>query len=46
MSDGTVRDMQAAALIIVDLQPDFLPGGSLAVEDGDAIVEPIRRLLR
>lgn len=29
------------ALIIVDLQNDFLPGGSLAVPDGDAVVAPI-----
>lgn len=33
------------ALILVDVQPDFLPGGALAVSDGDAILEPIRRLL-
>lgn len=33
------------ALLIVDLQPDFLPGGALAVEGGDAILEPIRRLM-
>jgi len=29
------------ALIIVDLQKDFLPGGSLAVPDGDAVIAPI-----
>jgi nicotinamidase/pyrazinamidase len=29
------------ALIVVDLQHDFLPGGALAVADGDAIVAPI-----
>ena len=33
------------ALLIVDLQPDFLPGGALAVEGGDTILEPIRRLM-
>jgi hypothetical protein len=27
---------------VVDLQHDFLPGGALAVPDGDAVVEPIR----
>lgn len=31
------------ALIIVDLQNDFLPGGSLAVPDGDAVIAPINR---
>jgi len=32
------------ALIVVDLQHDFLPGGALAVAGGDAIVAPIARL--
>lgn len=31
-------------LIVVDVQNDFLPGGSLAVADGDAVVEPINAL--
>ena len=31
------------ALILVDLQPDFMPGGPLAVPDGDAVVEPARQ---
>lgn len=30
------------ALLIVDLQNDFLPGGSLAVPDGDRVVAPIQ----
>ncbi|MCK4536156.1 MAG: nicotinamidase [Desulfuromonadales bacterium] len=29
------------ALIIVDVQNDFLPGGSLAVPDGDAVIPPL-----
>jgi nicotinamidase/pyrazinamidase len=32
------------ALIVVDLQPDFMPGGPLAVADGDRIAAPIGRL--
>jgi nicotinamidase/pyrazinamidase len=32
------------ALIIVDVQYDFLPGGALAVPDGDKIIDPILRL--
>lgn len=32
------------ALLVVDLQHDFLPGGSLAVPDGDAIISPIAEL--
>ena len=34
------------ALILVDIQPDFMPGGALACHEGDAIVEGIDRLLR
>lgn len=33
------------ALIVVDVQNDFLPRGALAVADGDAVVEPINRLI-
>jgi nicotinamidase/pyrazinamidase len=35
-----------AALILVDVQPDFMPGGALACHEGDAIVPGIDRLLR
>jgi nicotinamidase/pyrazinamidase len=38
-------DTRGAALILVDIQPDFLPGGALPVADGDRILDPIRRLL-
>lgn len=31
-------------LIVVDVQNDFLPGGALAVPDGDAVIGPINRL--
>ena len=34
------------ALIVVDVQYDFLPGGALAVQDGDAVIAPINRLAR
>ncbi len=34
------------ALVIVDLQCDFLAGGPLAVPDGDAVVAPIAQLAR
>ncbi len=33
------------ALLIVDLQNDFCPGGSLAVEDGDKIVMTVNQLM-
>lgn len=39
-SDGDRR-----ALIVVDVQNDFCPGGSLAVEHGDEVVEPLNRLI-
>jgi nicotinamidase/pyrazinamidase len=32
------------ALILVDIQNDFLPGGSLAVPDGDAIIPLVNEL--
>lgn len=32
------------ALIIVDVQNDFLPGGALAVKDGDAVIPVINSL--
>ncbi len=34
------------ALIIADVQNDFLPGGALAVQEGDAVVPVINRLQR
>ena len=34
------------ALIVVDVQNDFCPGGALAVPDGDAVVPAINRLAR
>lgn len=33
------------AVVVVDLQNDFCPGGALAVPDGDAIVPVVNRLL-
>ena len=34
------------ALIVIDLQPDFMPGGALPCHEGDAIVPAIDALLR
>jgi len=31
------------ALLVVDVQNDFLPGGSLAVPEGDTVVAPLNR---
>ncbi|MBM3955668.1 MAG: bifunctional nicotinamidase/pyrazinamidase [Planctomycetes bacterium] len=33
------------ALVVVDVQRDFCPGGALAVPDGDAVVPAVNRLL-
>lgn len=33
------------ALIVIDVQNDFCPGGALAVRDGDAVVAPINLLM-
>ncbi|MEM9850981.1 MAG: bifunctional nicotinamidase/pyrazinamidase [Pseudomonadota bacterium] len=33
------------ALLIIDVQNDFCPGGALAVDDGDAIVAPINAMM-
>ena len=34
------------ALIVVDVQNDFCPGGSLAVANGDAVVSPLNKLMK
>lgn len=31
-------------LLVIDVQTDFLPGGALAVREGDAVIGPINRL--
>ena len=38
-------DSATDALIVVDVQNDFCPGGALAVPSGDDVVPPINRLL-
>jgi nicotinamidase/pyrazinamidase len=34
------------ALLVIDVQNDFCPGGALAVEDGDAVVPEINRMMQ
>jgi len=34
-----------AALLIVDVQNDFCPGGALPVPDGDRVIEPVNRAI-
>lgn len=45
MTDELRFDPATTALLLIDVQPDFLPGGALAVPDGDAILPGIRALL-
>ena len=33
------------ALILVDIQKDFLPGGALPVPEGDKVIEPANRYI-
>lgn len=46
MHDGNSRRSRAdrQALIIIDVQNDFCPGGTLAVPEGDAIIPAVNRL--
>jgi nicotinamidase/pyrazinamidase len=34
------------ALLVVDVQRDFCPGGPLPVKNGDKVIEPINRMVR
>ncbi len=42
--DATLAPGPADVFIVVDVQNDFLPGGALAVKDGDAVIAPINAL--
>ena len=37
-------DFKSSALIIIDVQNDFCPGGALAVPEGDLVTAPLNRL--
>lgn len=39
------KNLKDAALVLVDIQNDFCPGGALAVAEGDQIVEVVNRLM-
>ena len=43
---SSVSNQESTALLVVDVQYDFLPGGALAVPDGDQILEPLAGLMR
>jgi nicotinamidase/pyrazinamidase len=44
-SQAIALERQGSALIVVDVQWDFLPGGALPVGGGDAIIAPIADLM-
>ncbi|MCB5177384.1 nicotinamidase [Microvirga lenta] len=44
ISETTLTPTETDILIVTDVQYDFLPGGALAVPDGDAVIAPINRL--
>ena len=41
-----MSDSKKKALIVVDVQNDFCPGGSLAVARGDEVVTPLNKLMK
>ena len=43
---ATIRTKATDALLVIDLQADFMPGGALAVGDGDAVVPIANALMR
>ena len=40
-----IKTVRIPRLIVIDVQNDFCPGGSLAVENGDAVITPINQLI-
>jgi nicotinamidase/pyrazinamidase len=41
-----MQDDKKKALIVVDVQNDFCPGGSLAVANGDEVIAPLNKLIK
>jgi nicotinamidase/pyrazinamidase len=39
-------DRERSVLLLLDLQPDFMPGGALRVADGDRIIAPLIHLIQ
>jgi nicotinamidase/pyrazinamidase len=39
-------DREKSALLLIDIQPDFMPGGALPVSEGDRILDPVIRLIQ
>jgi nicotinamidase/pyrazinamidase len=43
---GTIKPDDTSALLVIDVQNCFLPGGSLAVKDGEQVIPVINRLAK
>ncbi len=41
-----IRINEKDALLVVDIQNDFLPGGALAVEQGDSIIDGVNKIAK
>ena len=46
MAAKKIKPDESSALIVVDVQNCFLPGGSLAVKDGDKVIPVINRIAK
>ncbi|HEY1475627.1 MAG TPA: bifunctional nicotinamidase/pyrazinamidase [Pseudolabrys sp.] len=46
MAADKIKPDRSSALIVVDVQNCFLPGGSLAVKDGDQVIPVINRIAK
>ncbi|KMO14632.1 isochorismatase family protein, partial [Methylobacterium platani] len=46
MTSNALQASETDCLLVIDVQADFLPGGALAVPDGDAVIAPINALGR
>ncbi len=45
MASNAITPHEGDALIVVDLQNDFLPGGALAVPGGDRVIAPLNHYI-
>lgn len=43
---GGIQSLENTALVVVDVQNDFLPDGNLAVPEGDEVIEIINKITR
>ena len=43
---GEIRIRPGDALVVVDMQNDFMPGGALPVQEGDAFVSDVNEMMR